>query len=346
MTELIPRLDQEPSYYQTSGWQGCDDNHPAGEGTPAYRVVYKTLKVAFSKGQEVRGPNFVVRFAHGDVARGGMNLGEAIPGRTFNQSILASEALFRTSADGVFVDFRHCGDYEFKAWEDTVKNVFYAEFVLATEATSAQGRLAEGRRRLASLKTMIDLRFGTRVLGVPLAEEVGSLFPDFHFNRQIHSARLGGEHELHPHELSAERLIEAFDAHQSIRAGRTAKDRRSLDLGCEWYWSSIHAEDPVVAYIGLHVALEAMVGTQEPAPRAMAQILEIDEESCARTLSQFKSHRNALVHGARGGTREVEEERLRSMRIVVEALLAHRLGVLDNPRKTSARAVLTATEER
>ncbi|MCW2960813.1 MAG: hypothetical protein JWM90_1200 [Thermoleophilia bacterium] len=339
MNEGTSRLDQQPSYYQSSGWQGSDELHPPGDGAPAYRVVFKTLKVAF-EAQEVRGPNFVIRFAHGNVQRGGMTLGGAMPGRSFNQAILASEALFRTSADGVFVDFRPVGDYEFNGWEDTVDNVFYAEFILATEATSAQGRIAEGQRRLASLKSMIDLRFGTRVLGVPLTEEVGELFGDGHFNRQIHSGELGGEHELDPHEISAADLMAAFDAHAAIRDGLGGKARRAFDVACEWYWTSIHEDDPVVAYIGLHVALEAVVGTQKHAARELSRVTGKDEACCRQSLTEYKRHRNALVHGARGGARDIEKGYLTSMRVVVEALLSDRLGVLDDARtKLAAQAM-------
>src|SRR4051794_17174426 len=63
-----------------SAWQQVDDAHPAGGGRPAYRVVYKTLRVIVGEGV-IRFPNLHLRFGHGNVERGGVNLDGAVRGR-------------------------------------------------------------------------------------------------------------------------------------------------------------------------------------------------------------------------------------------------------------------------
>ncbi|HTC58525.1 MAG TPA: hypothetical protein VK691_00220, partial [Solirubrobacteraceae bacterium] len=60
-----------PDLLVTSGWQDSDDEHPPGEGTPAYRVVYKSLKT-FLPEFEMFWPNLVMRTGHGGVRRGGI----------------------------------------------------------------------------------------------------------------------------------------------------------------------------------------------------------------------------------------------------------------------------------
>jgi hypothetical protein len=65
-------------FFAASGWQDTDDEHPPGDGMPAYRVVYKTVKTHLPEVNMV-WPNLVMRFGHGSVRRGGMKLGEALP---------------------------------------------------------------------------------------------------------------------------------------------------------------------------------------------------------------------------------------------------------------------------
>lgn len=154
-------FDQEPDWLRAGGWQRTDDAHPPGEGDPAYRVVYKTLRVVLPNA-ELSWPNLRVRFGHGSVHRGGMSLPGAIPARTPHRWVLPEYGRL-VPADEGFV--RYQGDinkqYQFAAWEDEVADVFFVELLLRTEAVGDDAQLAEGRSKLASLKVLLELRFGT-----------------------------------------------------------------------------------------------------------------------------------------------------------------------------------------
>ena len=67
-----------PDFLAASGWQDSDDDHPPGKGTPAYRVVYKSLKTFLPEFKMV-WPNLVMRTGHGSVRRGGMKFDDVLP---------------------------------------------------------------------------------------------------------------------------------------------------------------------------------------------------------------------------------------------------------------------------
>ncbi len=80
-------------------------------------------------------------------------------------------------------------NFEFHGWENTFEDVFFVEMILLCESADPRDRLQEGRRNLASLKTLLDLRFGPRLLGLQLTEEVEELHADDHWARTLASER-------------------------------------------------------------------------------------------------------------------------------------------------------------
>lgn len=71
-------MSDSPDLLLASGWQGTDEEHPPGEGVPAYRVVYKALKT-FLPEVNMGWPNLIMRAGHGSVARGGIKLPDVLP---------------------------------------------------------------------------------------------------------------------------------------------------------------------------------------------------------------------------------------------------------------------------
>jgi hypothetical protein len=109
--------DDLPDFFAASGWQDTDDEHPPGEGVPAYRVVYKTLKTHLPEVNMV-WPNLVMRTGHGSVRRGGMRLGEALPMRREGHWFLPQQGA--TVVEGTTMTFQQSGvtNFEFHAWQE------------------------------------------------------------------------------------------------------------------------------------------------------------------------------------------------------------------------------------
>jgi len=83
-TGFFDAWQQSPDVPQeqiASGWQRSDDAHPLGTGRPAYRVVYKTLRVLPFPALIMHWENLRLTLANGDVERGGMRVPTGIPGR-------------------------------------------------------------------------------------------------------------------------------------------------------------------------------------------------------------------------------------------------------------------------
>jgi hypothetical protein len=77
-----------PHEMTASAWQRCDEKHPSSEGVPAYRVVYKTLRLLPWPGLALQWPNLRVVFANGDVERGGFTTPTAVPGRNPRERVI------------------------------------------------------------------------------------------------------------------------------------------------------------------------------------------------------------------------------------------------------------------
>src|SRR6185437_4305099 len=55
---------ETPSPMMFEGWQMSDDEHPAGGGRPAYRLVYKALRTVVVPQVRLEMANLLVRFAN------------------------------------------------------------------------------------------------------------------------------------------------------------------------------------------------------------------------------------------------------------------------------------------
>jgi hypothetical protein len=327
-----------PDFLTASGWQDTDDAHPPGEGVPAYRVVFKTLKTHLPEVNMV-WPNLVMRTGHGSVRRGGMKLGEALPMRREGHWLLPQPGA--TVVEGTTMTFEPSGvtNFEFHAWQEEVEELFFVELVLHTTEERPDRRLAEGRARLASLKTFIELTFGPRVLGALVTEGLGEVFPDGHFNRGLESERVGNEYQMG---LAAVTLDE-FGAWTSTalktHLERPLEELRRIGLACDWYWRSTQTADLVTEYLELWFAVEviAMPDTTnvKPVRERLAAAFGGSESEWAEFVGRHFGRRSALVHG--DAKREVEEPEVESLRDLVQGLLEQAFGIANDERKESLR---------
>jgi hypothetical protein len=327
--------DSEPDWLHMSAWQEVDDQHPSDEGIPVYRAVYKTLRLVVPPAS-LNWPNLVIRFGHGTVRHGEARVRNALEGRRPGEYVVAEFGKLVPAEEPGMVRYQPDppGAFEFAGHEEEWNDVFYVEFLLHTTAESHVDRLAEGRRRLARLQTMLDLQFGPRLLGLQLAEELGRLFEDGHVSREIASPRLGHEWQLDVAAIE-QSDIEQWGASQVQRQmGLSAEARQRLELACNWYWAAIHSGDPVNEYLQLFFVMEALwmpdTANVRPVRERFAQALGGVEGDWAQVVGLHAGRRSRLVHG--NDNRSVEAQHVDELRDLVRAMLAIELGVpLDRP---------------
>lgn len=343
---LIPTTADLPDFLAASGWQDTDDEHPPGEGVPAYRVVFKTLKTHLPE-VNMAWPNLVMRTGHGSVRRGGMRLGEALPMRREGHWLLPQPGA--TLVEGATMTFQPSGvtNFEFHAWQEEVEELFFVELVLHTAEERPDRRLAEGRSRLASLRTLIELAFGPRVLGALVSEGLGEAFPDGHFNRSLESDRVGNEYQMGLAAVTLDQFSEWTRTTLAAHLGRPLPELQRIGLACDWYWRSTQTSDLVTEYLELWFVVEviAMPDTTNvrPVRERLAAAFGGSEAEWGGLVGTHFGRRSKLVHG--DAKREVEEQEVEGLRDLVQALLELELGIDNDERRGSLRSRAGITAE-
>lgn len=335
---MAPLRKDEPDWLVFAGGQRSDPNHPPQGGEPAYRVVFKTLRAVIANCDLV-WPNLKITTGHGNVHRGGVKLPGAIRARQPGKWVLPEYG--RLVPDGDVYRYQPTGveNFVFEAWEDEVGDVFYVEFLLKTVATEWPKQIIEGRERLAEIKTMFDIRFGTRILGALLTEEAGEVFDDWHFNRIVGSDEIGHEFQLDVIAVSADDVLEWQRTDVARYDARPVEEKSRLRLGCQWYWLAIHERDPVSQYLALWFVVEVLAMPDTTNVRPVRELLAANAGGTQADWTRFVGlhcgSRSKLVHGT--AERAVSPEELASLRAMVEAILEIEMSSLTDERRALLR---------
>jgi hypothetical protein len=327
-----------PDLLVTSGWQDSDDEHPPGEGTPAYRVVYKSLKT-FLPEFEMFWPNLVMRTGHGGVRRGGIRLDDVLPLRREGHWLLPQPGATVIEGQTMRFEPTETKNYQFKAWQEEVEGLFFVEFVLHTTTDKPDRRLEEGRGGLARIKTFVELKFGPRVLGALVTEGLGEVFPDGHFNQSLQSDAVGNEWQMDLTAVTQDELKVWAETILGPHQERPEEEQQRVRLACDWYWRSTQTSDLVTEYLELWFVVEviAMPDTTNvrPVRERLAEVFGGSEGEWKDFVGKHVSRRSKLVHG--NAKREVEEPDVESLRDLVQALLEHEFGIANAQRGDSLR---------
>ena len=327
-----------PDFLSLSGWQDSDDDHPPGEGTPAYRVVYKTLKT-FLPESEMAWPNLVMRTGYGSVRRGGIKLDDVLPLRREKRWFYPQPGA--TVIEGQTMKFEPTDtkNFEFKAWQEEVEGLFFVEFVLHTTADKPDRRLEEGRSGLARLKTLIELTFGPRVLGALVTEGLGEVFPDGHFNRSLQSDAVSNEWQVGLAAVTREEMEAWANTTLGPHQERPEEELQRVRLACDWYWRSTQTSDLVTEYLELWFVVEVIAMSDDtdvrPVRERLAEAFGGSEREWKDFVGKHFGRRSKLVHGRT--KREVEEQDVESLRDLVQGLLEQAFGIANAERGDSLR---------
>ena len=275
-----------------------------------------------------------------------MRLGEALPLRREGHWLLPQPG--ETVIEGSTMTFKPAGvaNFEFHAWQEQIEELFFVELVLHTTEERPDRRLAEGRSRLALLKTLIELAFGPRVLGALVTEGLGEVFPDGHFNRSLGSACVGNEWQMGLAAVTPDAFSAWLKRTLATYLQRPVGELQRISLACDWYWRSTQTSDLVTEYLELWFVVETIAMRNTTNVRPVRECLSAafggSEDEWKDLVGRHFSRRSKLVHG--NAKREVAEEEVESLRDLVQALLE--LGFsIENPERREGlrrRAGITA----
>jgi hypothetical protein len=317
-------------FFQASGWQRSDEEHPSGSGIIGYRAVYKTLKLIPFPAVNLSWPNLRVRMLVENVEFGGMNVkGNAIPSIFPNKLLLPVYIEIKEEGNSINYKGKTNLKFEFDAYKQEFPMSGIVEMFLEMEDENEADVISKGRRRLSPILTILDLVYGERLIGALITEEVVELFPDGHWNRKVISPSVGPESQLDMEKIQKAQIgqmktsIETYNSFGEI-------DRKNVALATDWFWKSEREADRIDRFIQLWISLEALempTSNIKPISKRLATITTKNYNFWKDPIGRLFGKRSDLVHG---NSNEVDEYEIIILRGIVKILLANRLGEIRN----------------
>ncbi|MEJ8283645.1 hypothetical protein [Curtobacterium citreum] len=330
-TELPPEMRFE-------GWQGADEAHPADEGRPAYRVVYKTLRTVPTKPVAVLSSNCRVTFANGRVSWGEPRFGRAMPWRRADRHLVPDWGRLYYEPPRYLRE--EDNNVVMEGHEEKTPPMNYVEVIYVLDDKANNGthysKLDAARSATAPLLASLDLTFGPRLLGLRITEEIGEVFDDWHWNRRLDGPTVALEAQAELRYYDGDAALAQFGAIFDANAARSQEDRARLRIAAQWYWRADEETDPVQGYIAHWLTIESleMNGTSiRPVKQIVHGLVGGDFTVVAEGIGRLQGLRGNLVHG---NTSDVLPAQLEAVKSVAAALLERRLLGLISPARRQA----------
>lgn len=338
---------EEPHELFGSGWQQVDTGHPIGAGQVAYRVAYKTFRIVPYPSIKMVWPNLQVTFQNGSINRGGMRAPEGIPGRGPRRHVIPEygKVYNQGSAEPFYIRGLNSATINIGGWEKEIDAVSFVEIVYRIgDAPDGDydALLRRGRRAIAPLTTLLDFVFGPRLLAMPLLEEVGEVFDDWHWNRKLHTGSLFVEsqaslRQLQVHEIT-DNLAPLIEREQEL----PEEERRRLTLACLWYWRADADNEPTTKFVSWWLVAESLEMSDTNiihVRRRLAVLFQTEEHYWSRLVGRLFGTRSRVVHGVDNDVAKIDLERVETLARVL--LSARLLGEVP----TKLRSELTQAAE-
>lgn len=325
-----------PPEFSLSGWQMSDEAHRGGDGKPAYRVVYKTIRTAPSVPTGVVASNCRVLFTNDKVTWGEPRFGRALTWRRPDRFLLPDWGITRFDP----LLYTRCKDdvIPMEGHQETTPPMNHVEilYVLADEAAALkhQERLATARAAIAPLLASLDLSFGPRLLGVRITEELGEVFDDWHWNRRLDGRTVALEAQAEFRVIDGDAASAQIAAIFDVNTARTEEERARLRTAAQWYWRAEAEDDPVLEFVSHWLTIESLemddtnIGPVKASVRALVR-----SNRNIEAVGRLFGLRGKLVHGK---SRSVSARQTQAIRAVAHALLERRLLGVVAPEKREA----------
>jgi len=224
-------------------------------------------------------------------------------------------------------------------WEETVKALSYVEIICHVEDVEIddyEALMVKGRQVVASLKTLLDLKLGPRLFAMPITEEIGETFEDWHWNRRINTGLVSIESQVALRHINAttitNEVIPLIDQQQALRKD----ERRRLMFASQWYWRADAEPEHTTRFINWWLVVESleMAKTTDirPIRERLAVLFNNDERAWRKLVGKLYGLRSKVFHGEEW---EVPAEQLRQVELLARLFLTTRLlGIVpDNIRQ-------------
>ena len=338
---------ETPSPMTFEGWQMSDDEHPAGGGRPAYRIVYKALRTVVVPQVRLEMANLLVRFANGEVTFGRPIFHGTLDSRKAGHFIVPEwgSVILDEGGNGMQYEYTVNRNVDIQAAQDTFPACNYVEvlYVLNDGVSSAyEASMSAGRAGVAPFTAMLDLSYGDRLLGPILTEEVGELFDDWHWNRRLGGRTVALESQANMKMISGHQLSDGLRAAVDRQLEFSDESRASVRVAAQWYWEAESQSDPGLGFASYWLVLEALELGQNANIRlrriAFSAMLGCHEDDVNVSIGRLYGERSGLLHG---NVRAVEEDEVAKVRTLASALLhKHLFGDVPDERVQEVRQVL------
>lgn len=334
-----------PSRMTFAGWQMVDDEHPAEGGQAAYRIVHKTIRTIVYPELIVDAVTLRASFRNGPVTWGEPRFTNGMKDRRDGDySVPQWGQLARSS---VPPNYLVCVDptIDIEAHEETTPPCNYVEILFKlpgpVPATHA-GKVAAGRAGVAPFTAALDLLFGERLLGPMVTEEVGEVFPDWHWNRLVGGRTFSMEAQARLEVLDSSQLGSAIDEVLERARERDDESRSRVRVASQWYWRADADSDPVMKFLSYWLSIEALELGEKvnigPVKDRVAALLSVSQTKVAEQVGRLYGLRSKLAHGT---LRTVPEVELAAVSAVAHAILEHHvLGRVSEERRARLRDCL------
>jgi len=336
-----------PEELMFTAWQMSDEAHPAGEGKPAYRLVYKTLRTVPFPQVSLIHPNLRVNFANGPVTLGEPRFAEALSRRKTGSFMIPEWGSIEEGAEGgAGYAFQQNVNIQMEAHQETTPSANYLEILYALPAgdwVRYDQMVAAGRAGIASLTAMLDLIYGERLLGPVLTEEAGEVFDDWHWNRRIGGRTISMESQARLEMVDGNVFVARLSQAIAGQLELSPEARNRIRIAAQWYWRADGEPELVQRYIAYWLCVEALeLGDNAnivPVLARVAELLGVDRSAVKASVGRMYGIRSDLVHGK---IRDVTPEAVERLSSLAIALLESRsLKVVSGPRLEALRSAVT-----
>jgi hypothetical protein len=340
-----PVYPEMPSAMTFSGWQGPDEHHPIGKGSPGYRIVFKTLRTVVVPTLEAVIGDLRVSFQNGPVNWGEPRFTNALPGRREGDWLVPQWGTLHLDQEPRRYTIDPDRSIQFSAHTDTTPDTNYVEILFQIrdgDSLTFAEKLARGRSATGPLTAALDLIYGDRLLAAVITEEVGEVFPDWHWNRLLSGRNVAWEGQARLDFLDARSVAAAISPIVERQAERDDQGRNRLRVAAQWYWRADRDADTSLRFLGYWLCIEALELGDSPniAPikSAAARILGVDFSDVSPGIGRIYGLRSKIAHGK---IRDVRHEDIKQVRAVATALLEdHLLGTVSETRQNELRAAV------
>lgn len=338
-----------PEEMRFEAWQMSDEDHPAGTGKPAYRLVHKMIRTIPFPRVSMTYPNARINFENGPVTLGEPRFDGALPARRAGTFMVPEWGEVTLSNGQLGYKYVQNMRVSVRGHQETTPPTNYIEFLYQLpqgQWVEFDEMLAAGRAGVSAITCMIDLVHGERILGPVLTEEIGEVFDDWHWNRLLGGRTISLESQAAMRHLDGQEFAEVVGNSIEAHLDRPERERNRLKIAAQWYWRADAEPERVQRYIAYWLCIEALElgenASIAPVKRAVAEILGVDQRLIGQAVGRMHGIRSGLVHGS---IREVSSEAALNVERVAVALLERRaLGRVSEERANALRLAMGLVE--